>query len=156
MESLTPLVFRQPDPKKFKSDHNSSEKSGAGFPCVCTCGSNTRSKSQIETSKIEMGIAAMPLLLITCEMYITLMGDEFGRATDIDRLVLRTVYTKFDLYLGNVDFWNGCTNFRPKLSLRMVIWSFVGFLDAMESDSQTVRTCMCTIMPGQCLQFSNS
>ena len=107
MESLTPLVFLQPDPKKFKSDHNSSEKSGAGFPCVCTCGSNTRSKSQIETSKIEMGIAAMPLLLITCEMYITLMGDEFGRATDIDRLLAFSELSTPNLtVIGNNDFWS--------------------------------------------------
>ena len=40
-------------------------KNGAGFPIVCTCGSNTRLKFQIETRKIERGIAGIPLVLIT-------------------------------------------------------------------------------------------
>ena len=44
--------------------------SGAGFPFVCTFGSNTRLKFQIETRKIKRGIAVMPLVLITaCSMY---------------------------------------------------------------------------------------
>ena len=48
---------------------NNRTSNGAGFPFVCTCGSNTRFKFQIETRKIEQGIVAMPLVLITCFMY---------------------------------------------------------------------------------------
>ena len=62
-------------------------KKGAGFPFVCTCGSSTRLKFQIEARKIEWGIAVMPLVLITtCHnaqrsffwSYL-LMGDELGQ-----------------------------------------------------------------------------
>ena len=64
--------------KKYKGDHKLSEnviKNGAGFPFVCTCGSNTRFKFEIETRKIERGIAAMPLVLITtCSMYRNRFG----------------------------------------------------------------------------------
>ena len=70
------------------------------MPIICTCGSNTRLKFQIETRKIERGIAVIPHVLITtCLMYIRctrivfwlylLMGDELGSATDdIDRLLV--------------------------------------------------------------------
>ena len=42
------------------------EKEGASLPFLCTCGSNTRLKFQIETHKIEIerGIAVMLLVLI--------------------------------------------------------------------------------------------
>ena len=47
------------DPKKYKSGHNfrRRKKKTAGLSFVCTCGSKTTLKFQIELHKIERGIA---------------------------------------------------------------------------------------------------
>ena len=48
------------------------KKKEAGIEIICTCGSNTRLKIQIETRKIERGIAVMPHLffsLCSCLIY---------------------------------------------------------------------------------------
>ena len=59
---------RHNDPKKYESDHYLSEqkKNGAGFPFVCTCGSDTRLFSD---RNIERGIAVMPPVLITIYVF---------------------------------------------------------------------------------------
>ena len=57
---------RYKDPKKYKSSHNFREKKKkktAGFPFVCTCGSNTTLKYQIEIHKNERGIAVFRVRL---------------------------------------------------------------------------------------------
>ena len=86
--------------------------SGAGFPFVCTFGSNTRLKFQIETRKIKRGIAVMPLVLITaCSMYrnrFCVISLDAWRTGQCNRYrsspcVFRTVYTNFTL-IGNNDF----------------------------------------------------
>ena len=57
-----------------------------GVPFVCTCGSNTRVKVQIETRKIERGNPVVPLAVTTaCSMYrdrflvISLDGRRVGQ-----------------------------------------------------------------------------
>ena len=55
---------------------NKKEEVGAGLRFVCTRGSNTRFQFNIETRKIEGGIAVMPLFssLTTCLMYRNSLG----------------------------------------------------------------------------------
>ena len=63
--------------KATKTFPKKKKKNGAGFPFVCICGSNMRLKFQIETCKIEPGIAVMPHVFVTtCLMYIeSFLGD---------------------------------------------------------------------------------
>ena len=58
---------------------------GAGFPFVCTCGLNTRLKFQIETRKIERGIAIMPPVLIsTCFIQKAFLGHTSKYVGSVD------------------------------------------------------------------------
>ena len=72
------------------------KKGKASLTFVCTCGSNMRQNIQIESRKIERGIAIISLVLITttCLMYrnrfpsYLVMGNKLGSATDIYRLLV--------------------------------------------------------------------
>ena len=119
MESLPPFLFlicsRDMTDKRIWKDTKSTITclknrigTGAGFPFVCTCGSNTTFKFHIETRKIERGIALiiMPLVLITtCLMYrnrFLVTSRDGSRIEQCNRYrsspcVFRTVYTNFHL-----------------------------------------------------------
>ena len=75
---------------------------------MCTCGSDTRHKFQIDIRKIERGIAVMPLVLITFKILVKciehlLIADELGSSTDISIVSLC-------LQIGNDHFWSCDTN----------------------------------------------
>ena len=106
----------------------------------------------------------MPLVLITtCLLYrnllegdISCMGDELGSATDIDRFpVFRTVYTNFHLHRER-GFSELSEILGQQCPKKMVIFNFLGYLGEVESDSQTVWTCICTIVPRSVLPIFKS
>ena len=63
------------------------------------------------------------------------MGDELGSATYIDRLlvVFRTIYTNFHLNREH-DFLAIVQILGQKCRQKMLIFSFLGYLDENESD----------------------
>ena len=140
---------------------------GAGFPFVCTCGSNTTFKFHIETRKIERGIALiiMPLVLITtCLMYrnrFWVISLEWWRTGQCNRCrsspcVFRTaVYTKFHLNREEWFFLT-VTDFRWKVSPK-IRWFWV-FLDISTRSSRIRKLFGPAYAPlchGQCFQFSS-
>ena len=83
----------------------------------------------METRKIELGISAMPLALITIIQTSSLkhrnrflvihilMGDELGSENDIDRLLASSeLSTPIFTLIGNNDSWSCRRDFRPKTS----------------------------------------
>ena len=68
------------------------------------------------------------------------MGGELGSATDIDPSpgVFRTVYTNFHLNRERRIFRAVMQILGQKCRQKMVILSFLEYLDNTESDSQTV------------------
>ena len=67
------------------------------------------------------------------------MGDELGSPTDIDRLPASSgLSTAVSTLIGKDDFGAVIqADFSPKCRQKMVIWSFLGYLGEIESDSQT-------------------
>ena len=73
------------------------------------------------------------------------MGDELGGATDIaSPCVFRAVYTTFHLDEGTTIVGAVLQILRQNVLQKMVILSFLGYLGEIESDSQSVWTCICT------------
>ena len=58
-------------------------------------------------------------------MIVSLMGDELGSATDIDRLLASSgLSTPIFALIGNDDFWSCHTDFRPKMSPKIGNFEF--------------------------------
>ena len=71
------------------------------------------------------------------------MGDELGSATDIDRLVVSSGLSRTTIFtlIGNDDFLElSWEMLGQKCRQKVAILSFLGYLDEIESDSQTVWT----------------
>ena len=75
------------------------------------------------------------------------MGDELGSAKDIDRLVSSGLYSNFHLDRARRFLEPTYRLGGQKCRQKLVILSFIGYLGEFESASQTVLTCICTIMP---------
>ena len=76
------------------------------------------------------------------------MGEELGSTIDIDRpLVSSGLSTPIFTLIGNKDFWSCHTDFRPEMSPKIGIFSFLGYLGKIESDCQNVWTCTCATVP---------
>ena len=75
------------------------------------------------------------------------MGDELGSATGIDRLLGSSgLSTPIFALIVNDDFGAVIQILDQKCRQKMVISSFLGYLGEIESDSQTVWTCICSIV----------
>ena len=125
----------------------------ASFPFVCICGSNTRLKFQIETRKIERGIAVITLILIKCIGIVLrshpLMGDELGSAVDIDYLLVSSgLSTPIFTLIGNDDFWSCNTDLRPKMSPKIGNFEFSWI-------PKQFGPAYALLCHGQCFQFSS-
>ena len=140
----------------YKSDHNLSEKKrGQGF-CLHTLfnyeinssGPNSRNWAGHRSN----ATCSHHYLFHVPELFFWLwlsMGDELGGATVVDRLrVCSGLSTPIFSLIGD-DFFSNChTDFRPKMSRKNgFFFSFFGYLGEIESDSQTVWTGICSIVP---------
>ena len=133
---LTKLVF-------IKTKMNAVQIRGYNFP--------------IETSKIKRGIAVMSLVLITsCLMHRNLLLVIISWwVTNWALQLISIVSLYLQDCLHQFSPWSGTTIFgaviqvlrgqkcRQKLML-IIFFSFLGYLGEMESDSQSVWTCICT------------
>ena len=128
------------------------KKKKASSPFVCICCSNTRLKFQIDTRKIQRGIAVMLLVLTTtCLMYrnrfvviswwVTNWAVQVISTAPLS-LIYRMSTLNFTL-IGNDEF-RSCHTSGQKCRQKMVTSSFLGYLGEIVeivSDSQTVWTC---------------
>ena len=110
-------------------------------------------KIQIETRKIERGIAGMPLVLLWSYL---MMGDDWGSATDSDRLLASSGRsTPF----FKDDFRSRHTDLRPKRSPKNDHFEFCWILDISARSSRILKLFGPGYMPPLChghsLQFSN-
>ena len=128
----------------------------AGFPFVCTCGSNMWLNFQIEIPKIERGIAeirtfTMFTIVLACSITSFCCISRLGNEAYIDRLLVSpALCTPIFTLIGNDYFFSCHTNLVSKSSLKTkkkILSRFRGYLGEIESDSQTVWTCMYTIVP---------
>lgn len=120
------------------------EKKRAGFPFFYHMRFKYEVTNQIETRKMERGIAVKPLVLVTARsMYM--MGDELGRANCIDRLLGSPgLSTAMFTWIGNADFWSCHADFTPKKSgAKKCNFEFLGYLGEIKSDlTKNAWTCM--------------
>ena len=133
------------------------------FPLVCTCGSNTTLKFQIEILEIERVIAEMPFFFsfFSCRSihltylwnrvwYYLSIGDELGIETCIDLLLVFSALSPPNLTLiGNDDF---DTNLVWK---SWCCWVLVDISARSSRKKQNLRIfrvgfffCMCNVMSG--------
>ena len=88
------------------------------------------------------------------------MGDELGSATDADRLLvssgLSARYTTLHLDRERRFLMLPYRIVGQKCRKKWVILSFLGYLGEFESDSRSVRTCICTVKPRSVLPIFNS
>ena len=85
------------------------------------------------------------------------MGDELGRATVIDRLLVSSgLFTPIFTLTGNDDVGAVIRNLCHNVG---TMWHFprnLGYIGEIEPDSQNVWTCVYTIGPGSVLPISMS
>ena len=160
---------RYKDPKNKKATTTcltNRTSTGAGFPFVCTCGSNTinRSKLQIETRKMERGMVVLTLVVVTTylmysnrDMVVSLYGWRTGQCNGYrsSPRAFRTVYTKFHLH-GERRILDLLFGLYAKMSAKK--WHFRVFLDISPRSSRFLKMfgLACTLLcQGQRFQFSS-
>ena len=136
----------------------------AGFPTVCTCGSNARLKIHIETRKMERGMVVLTLVVVTTylmysnrDMVVSLYGWRTGQCNGYrsSPRAFRTVSTKFHLH-GERRILDLLFGLYAKMSAKK--WHFRVFLDISPRSSRFLKMfgLACTLLcQGQRFQFSS-
>ena len=101
------------------------------------------------------------VLITTCLMYRSRFFGHISRSVtnwavqliSIVSLCLQDCLHQFSPWSGTTLSGAVNTDFRPKMSQKMVIWSFLAWFGEIESDSQSVWTCICTVVPRSVLPF---
>ena len=85
------------------------------------------------------------------------MVDELGRATDMDRLLVSSGLSTPIFTLSRTTIFGAVTHILVrKYRQKIVSFIFLGYLGEIESDSQTVWSCICTFVPRSVLPNSKS